>query len=81
MHHYAYYTPATLSALLRSGGFEIAGTWCPLFFRHDLAHRPGLWLRELLFPLGRALRHRLMPALRLRKEFYLVARKPTEGTP
>jgi SAM-dependent methyltransferase len=81
MHHYVYYTPATLAALLKGAGFEIAGTWCPLLFRHEAARRPRLWWRELVFPLGRALRHRLMPALRLRKEFYLVASKPTDGAP
>lgn len=75
LNHYIYYTPATLGRLVTEAGFVITQINGPLFFWKQVRARPVRFFRELLYLLGRLIRHSLFPTLRLRKEFYLTARK------
>jgi SAM-dependent methyltransferase len=68
--HYIYYTPATLSRLLASCGFEVVRVHPHLLHRHaSLASRFG---QVLLMPLRWAAQQ-LLTAISARKEFWLVA--------
>jgi len=75
LYHYVYYTPTTLSRLVTQAGFEVTQINVPLFFWKQIRPRPWLVLRDGLYLPGRLARHLMLPALRLRKEFYLTARK------
>jgi SAM-dependent methyltransferase len=68
--HFVYYTPQTLTRLLAEVGFRVVAV------NPQLLHRRAGRLRrtgELLLAPLRALAQRLADALRLRKEFWLVA--------
>jgi SAM-dependent methyltransferase len=73
--HYIYYTPATLTQLLASCGFEVVRVHPHLV--HRSAPAPLRLLQYLLAPLRWAAQQ-VLSALALRKEFWLVAVRRVE---